>query len=73
MKRFALKTVNKAIANHVGNEYCHLYKGDGYFYFVYDNPVTDVYRDYSVMVYHLNDLTIKSWVGFADDIVNERI
>jgi hypothetical protein len=51
----------KQILRAIGNANLSLYKGDGYWYFVYDDK-GDLYDDLSVYTMRLNDLPLSSWV-----------
>ena len=55
------------IVNAINNPHINLYKGEGYWYFVYDDGC--VYRDRSVYVYRLNELTLEQWCDHADELL----
>lgn len=46
-----------------------LVKGEGYFYFVYDDPSANIYQTYSVMVFSLNQLRQDQWISSAIDFM----
>jgi hypothetical protein len=54
-----LKRVNDAIKSET-SQYIDLYKGEGYFYFVYDDGKR--YSTTSVYVNGINQLTLESWL-----------
>lgn len=60
----------KTIINAVGVTGLSLYRGDGYFYFVYDIGGNS-YRDHSVYTMYLNDLPLETWVEEAKDFLVE--
>ena len=59
-----IKTVN----NHFKNEWLTLYKGKGYFYFIFDNG-TD-YECHSVYVNNFRDYTIERWIDIGQTFLN---
>ncbi len=46
-----------------------LVKGEGYWYFVYDDIKTGEYETYSVMTFTLNQMDIGRWVGIGIDFI----
>ncbi len=64
-----LKTINREIAR-VTNGKVELVKGEGYFYYVYDDGGND-YDTLSVMVYSLRQLDGATWVDGALDFYNK--
>lgn len=48
-----------------------LIKGDGYFYFVYDDVEKNIFATRSVYVYRLNQLTFDQWIEEAGIIIRE--
>lgn len=60
------KTV-KPILKKINCPHLNLYKGDGYWYFIYDNGTT--YESESVMVIRLNDMTVEQWVDAGEAFV----
>lgn len=57
------------IVNAINHPHINLYKGEGYWYFVYDDPVHCIYHTRSVYVYRLNELTLEQWCEFADELI----
>ena len=47
----------------------NLYKGEGYYYFVYDDLARGVYDSRSVYAYRLNHLSFDRWVEEGRDFV----
>lgn len=62
-------TISKIIKE-IGDENISLYKGKGYFYFVYTSLRVQ-YAERSVMVTQLNDLTLERWVEEGNELINE--
>lgn len=58
-----LRAVNKHVA--AISPHLELVKGDGYFYFVYDDGVASHYGDRSVWVFALNHLSLEQWLQEA--------
>ncbi len=54
-------TTVKMILKHIGEPNLSLYKGQGYYYFVYDDG-DKVYEERCVMVNVMNHLSLDSWV-----------
>mgnify|MGYP003612244471 CR=1 FL=1 len=54
-------TTVKMILKHIGESNLSLYKGQGYYYFVYDDG-DKVYEERCVMVNVMNHLSLDSWV-----------
>ena len=65
------RTVEAAVNSNLRNPYISLYKGEGYWYFVYDDPVHCIYRTRSVYVYRLNELTLEQWCESAEELISE--
>ena len=64
----------KEILKAIGEPNLSLYRGSGYFYFVYDNGKKGdemLYDDHSVYVYRLNHLDLGWWVKEGQDFVKE--
>lgn len=61
-----LPSLNKRICEKYQNV-C-LFRGEGYFYFVYDDGAK--YFDKSVPVYRVNHLSLDRWLAEAEDFVN---
>jgi hypothetical protein len=61
--------INKLqILRAIGNENLSLYRGNGYWYFVYDDDA-ELYGDVSVPVMNLNHLDLDSWVAYGRDLI----
>ena len=58
----------KRILREINNPHLSLYKGNGYFYFSYDNG--DIYDTYSVFTCQLDTLTIEQWKEEAAFFIN---
>lgn len=58
----------KRILDKVGCPFLSLYKGVGYWYFVYDAPATNVFETKSVYTPRLNDLTLDMWVADGKEL-----
>lgn len=69
--RFTCASVTKALAAK-GHPRVELIRGEGYLFFVFDDPARNIYDTRSVMVPRLGDLTLDQWVedgvAFARDI-----
>lgn len=46
----------------IGNESLNLYRGEGYWYFVFDNVERALYDSESVYTMRLNDMALDRWV-----------
>lgn len=57
----------KQILKAVGNEFLQLHKGNGYFYFVYDDGKT--FKSEMVFVMLLNDLSLDRWISEAKAVL----
>lgn len=57
--------VNKA----VGCDKLVLLKGNGYLYFVYDDPANNIYETESVYTCYLNSMTVAQWAEIGRDFV----
>ena len=55
------------IVNKINNPHINLYQGEGYWYFIYDDGCA--YRDRSVCVKRLNDLSLEQWCDEADELI----
>jgi hypothetical protein len=66
MKTTSTKQVIKAI----GNEHLSLYRGNGYWYFIYDDiKATGRYDSLSVLTMRLGDLSLERWVEEGRELV----
>lgn len=59
----------KQILKAVDNPFLQLYQGNGYWYFVYDDPATNIYEDHSVHTYRLNSLSLEQWKAEANQFI----
>lgn len=50
------------IIRKIGCPCLSLFRGDGYWYFVYDDPAQNVYETHSVYTQFLHDLTLDEWI-----------
>lgn len=46
----------------IGCPHLNLYRGDGYWYFVYDIPERNIYETTSVFCKYLNSMALDLWV-----------
>ena len=69
MSNLRVSTIENAVNSSLRNPYINLYKGEGYWYFVYDDPVHCIYRTRSVYVYRLNELTLEQWCESAEELI----
>lgn len=67
---FQLRSVNKALKNI--DPFLELERGDGYFYFIYDNG-SDIYETKSENVYRLTDVDLDTWVEWGRDFLNGQV
>lgn len=61
----------RQILKKINCPYLELVKGDGYWYFVYDEPAREVYETRSVYTMYLNDMTLEQWVEEGKALVAE--
>lgn len=71
MSNLRVSTIENAINSNLRNPYINLYKGEGYWYFVYDDPVNCIYRTRSIYTYRLNDFPLEFWIEEGNDLVKE--
>lgn len=66
-------TTNKRqIIKLIGSDKLELVKGDGYWYFVYDDfQAKGLYETSNVNVFLLNHLSVEYWVQLGKDFVKE--
>lgn len=64
-----MSITTKQIIKKIGNKYLSLYKGSGYWYFVYDDLSVDAskYDTLSVYVCRLDDMSLDQWVSEGTD------
>lgn len=58
----------KRILEKVNCPFLTLYKGVGYWYFVYDDPKLNVFETKSVYTPYLGDLTLDMWVADGKEL-----
>lgn len=63
----------KQILKEIGCKYLSLYRGKGYWYFVYDDLSVDAtkYDTMSVYVCRLNEMSLDRWIEEGKDFVKE--
>lgn len=66
-------TTKSQILKAVGNPFVSLYRGSGYWYFVYDDYKSGGKHHLSKTVYvtKLNDMTLEQWVTEAKMLIKE--
>ena len=64
----AKRVLTKQILDVVGCPNLSLYKGDGYWYFVYDDGA-DKFATRSVYAVRLSDLSLETWVAEGRELV----
>lgn len=64
-KRITTAAIMKAI----GCDHLNLHKGEGYYYFSYDNQPKGLYETHSVVVCALNHLGFDQWVAEGRELV----
>jgi hypothetical protein len=57
------KTPKRAVMRALNCKFLDLVKGDGYWYFVYDDEENKVFETHSVMTMRLNDMPVEEWVN----------
>lgn len=67
MKPFTSKQILKA----VGSNNLELVKGEGYWYFVYDDIENNIYETKSIYCMFLNQSSFDYWVSDGKDFVQE--
>ena len=55
----------KQVIDKIGNPNLALYKGEGYWYFIYDDKPNSVYGSHSVCVMYLNSTEIERWIDIG--------
>lgn len=63
------RVTTAAIMKAIGCDHLNLHKGDGYFYFSYDNQPKGLYETHSVVVCALNHLSFEQWVAEGRELV----
>lgn len=65
-------TTIRKILKELGEQKLGLYKGTGYFYFVYDDvDESDFYLDHSVSICHLNHMSHEDWIAEGRDFLTQ--
>lgn len=64
-------TNTRQIIKKIGCDKLELVKGEGYWYFCYDDVEKGIWETRSVMVVYLNHLTVDIWVEDGLDFVKE--
>ena len=60
----------KHVLREIGCPYLSLYRGDGYWYFTYDDiEGRGIYETQSVCTMRLSDLSLEDWVGTGKSFV----
>lgn len=59
----------KQIIKAIGCEHLNLYRGSGYWYFVYSNESGNVYEDKSIYTMYLGDLSLEQWSEEGKELV----
>jgi len=54
---------SKQILKKINCKDLSLYKGDGYWYFVYDKPENNIFETYSVPCMYLNQMPVDMWIS----------
>lgn len=65
-----MKPTVKKILEYIGNDNLNLYKGEGYWYFVYDDK-NSKFETLSIYTYRLNDMGIERWISYGRDFVTQ--
>jgi hypothetical protein len=62
----------KAILRAIGNDKLELFRGNGYYYFTYDDlEVNKIWADESVYVCRLNHLDLNRWIEIGKEFINK--
>lgn len=59
----------KQVLAKIGNPNLALYKGTGYWYFIYDDKPNNVYGSFSVWTMYLNSTEIERWIDIGKRFV----
>ena len=57
------------ILDKINCPFLSLFKGPGYWYFVYDAPLYNVFETKSVYTMYLKDLPMETWVAVGEELV----
>jgi len=55
----------------IGNKHLNLYKGEGYWYFIYDDVANEKYDSHSVYTMYLSHLTLEQWVEIGEGFLEK--
>lgn len=61
-KPFYMSVTANRVLRAIGNDRLALVKGEGYWYFIYDDPGGGVFETHSVMVMRLNQMPLGDWI-----------
>ena len=64
-----MTTNSRQILKQINCHYLHLHKGEGYWYFAYDDEANNIFDTYSVPVMYLNQMRLDLWVADGLDFV----
>ncbi|MNC71035.1 hypothetical protein D3C75_1219090 [compost metagenome] len=59
------------VLNKIKCQYLSLCKGDGYWYFVYDDVERNIFETESVYTMYLSSLDVEDWVSIGQDFVKK--
>lgn len=62
-------TNTRQIIKKIGCDKVELVRGDGYWYFAYDDVPNNIWETESVMTMYLNSLTVEQWVEIGKAFV----
>lgn len=62
---------SKQVLSKIKCNHLSLFKGDGYWYFVYDDAEKNIFETKSIPVMFLNQMPLDMWVQDGVDFVNE--
>lgn len=65
----ARSITSASVLSKIGCEHLALYKGDGYWYFVYSDEAANIYESESVYTMFLNSMNIDRWVNLGSALV----
>ena len=73
MASLSIRSVTQAARSTFGTNSLELVKGEGYFYWVFDNtdekPAALVFDTESVYTMRIRDLTLHQWLTYAADLM----
>lgn len=65
----AKTTSTKQVIKAIGNDKLQLLRGNGYWYFVYDDPAKGLFDTMSVYTMHLGNYTVEQWAAEGRELV----